>query len=72
MVMSGDINIGDIVKIKSLSITSGFIQGYTEEDRFEVMGFETYGTWNKPVYVHLIGDTNPVNDQLPLYVLEQA
>ena len=47
--MSGNIKIGDIVKIKPLSITSGFIKGYTEEDRFEVMGFETYGTWNKPV-----------------------
>lgn len=46
--MNNDIEIGDIVKIKSLSITSGFIEGYTEEDRFEVMGFETYGTWNKP------------------------
>lgn len=69
---SNDIKIGDIVKIRSLSITSGFVDGYTEEDRFEVMGFETYGTWNKPVYIRLIGDTNPVNDQLPLYVLELA
>ena len=69
---SNDIKIGDIVKIKSLSITSGFIEDYTEEDRFEVMGFETYGTWNKPVYVRLIGDSKLVNDQLPLYVLELA
>lgn len=70
--MKNDIKIGDIVKIKSLSITSGFVEGYTEEDRFEVMSFETYGTWNKPVYIRLIGDTNLVNDQLPLYVLELA
>ena len=65
-----DIKVGDIVKIKSLSITSGFIEDYTEEDRFEVMGFETYGTWNKPVYVRLIGDKSGINDQLPLYTLE--
>lgn len=70
--MNNDIKIGDIVKIKSLSITSGFVEGYTEEDRFEVTGFETYGTWNKPVYIRLVGDNNPVNDQLPLYVLELA
>ena len=69
---NNEIKIGDIVKIKSLSITSGFIEDYTEEDRFEVTGFETYGTWNKPVYVRLVGDSNPVNDQLPLYVLELA
>lgn len=67
-----DINVGDIVKIKSLSITSGFIQGYSEEDRFEVTGFENYGTWNRPVYLHLVGDESLANDQLPLYVLELA
>ena len=65
-----DIKVGDIVKIKSLSITSGFVEGYTEEDRFEVMGFETYGTWNKPVYIRLIGDKDGLSDQLPLYTLE--
>ena len=67
-----EIKVGDIVKIKSLSITSGFVEGYTEEDRFEVMGFETYGPWNKPVYIRLIGNKNLANDQLPLYVLELA
>ena len=68
--MNNTIKVGDIVKIKSLSLTSGFVEGYSEEDRFEVMGFETYGTWNKPVYIHLIGDSDSVNDSLPLYVLE--
>lgn len=70
--MNDTIKVGDIVKIKSLSLTSGFVEGYSEEDRFEVMGFETYGTWNKPVYIRLIGDSNSVNDTLPLYVLELA
>lgn len=70
--MNNTIKVGDIVKIKSLSLTSGFVEGYSEEDRFEVMGFETYGTWNKPVYIHLIGDSSNVNDSLPLYVLELA
>ena len=68
--MNDTIKVGDIVKIKSLSLTSGFVEGYSEEDRFEVMGFETYGTWNKPVYIRLIGDSDSVNDSLPLYVLE--
>lgn len=68
--MNDTIKVGDIVKIKSLSLTSGFVEGYSEEDRFEVMGFETYGTWNKPVYIRLIGDSNNANDTLPLYVLE--
>ena len=68
--MNDTIKVGDIVKIKSLSLTSGFVEGYNEEDRFEVMGFETYGTWNKPVYIRLIGDSDSVNDSLPLYVLE--
>ena len=68
--MNDTIKVGDIVKIKSLSLTSGFVEGYSEEDRFEVMGFETYGTWNKPVYIRLIGDSNKANDSLPLYVLE--
>lgn len=67
-----EIKVGDIVKIKSLSITSGFVEGYTEEDRFEVTGFETYGTWNRPVYIRLIGDKSLIDDQLPLYVLELA
>lgn len=67
-----EIKVGDIVKVKSLSITSGFVEGYTEEDRFEVVGFETYGTWNKPAYLRLIGDKNLANDQLPLYVLQLA
>ena len=68
--MNNEIKVGDIVKIKALSISSGFVEGYTEEDRFEVMGFETYGTWNRPVYIRLIGDESGVNDQLPLYALE--
>lgn len=68
--MNNEIKVGDIVKIKALSISSGFVEGYTEEDRFEVMGFETYGTWNRPVYIRLIGDESGVNDQLPLYTLE--
>lgn len=71
-IVMNEIKIGDIVKIKSLSITSGFVHGYTEEDRFEVMGFETYGTWNRPVYIHLVGDESQLDDQLPLYVLELA
>lgn len=68
--MNNEIKVGDIVKIKAFSISSGFVEGYTEEDRFEVMGFETYGTWNRPVYIRLIGDESGVNDQLPLYTLE--
>lgn len=68
--MNNEIKVGDIVKIKALSISSGFVEGYTEDDRFEVMGFETYGTWNRPVYIRLIGDESGVNDQLPLYTLE--
>ena len=64
-------NIGDIIKIKKETLENGYILGYTEEDRYEIIGFGESLIHTPIAYLRSVGN-EVYEDYLPVSMIELA
>lgn len=67
------IKVGDIIKIKVESVKNGFAgEGYTEEDRFEVISIDERYNPGPRLVTRLIGYGGECYDFFAAYMVERA
>lgn len=64
-------NTGDIVKITRDAIESGFILGYDEDDRYEIVDFQKSILGTDIAILRSVGP-DPYMDSMPVNMLERV